>query len=71
MSYELEDCKGLLVQGDLIILEVNGIVVPKRPTDKTPQVFVVLKDQLQGESVDLAPYEMKISALVRPRRLKL
>ncbi len=53
---EFEDHKGLLRAGDLIVIEIFGRIVPKRPSDKNPQWFVVLSDQIVNEPVNLKPF---------------
>ena len=53
---EFELHTGQLVKGDLIVIEINGKIVPRRPTDARPQWFVVLKDQKDAEEVPLKPF---------------
>ncbi len=47
---------GPLIAGDLIVIEINGKLVPKPSNDLSPQWFVVLKDQIAEESVQLKPF---------------
>jgi len=47
---------GPLIAGDLIVIEINGRLVPKPSNDLTPQWFVVLKDQIAKEEVPLKPF---------------
>ena len=54
MEFELHP--GPLLKGDLIVIEINGKLVPKRPYDALPQWFVVLEDQEGSESVQLKPF---------------
>ena len=53
---EFELHTGQLVKGDLIVIEINGQIVPRLPTDPRPQWFVVLKDQKEDEAVPLKPF---------------
>ena len=54
MDFELHP--GPLLAGDLIVIEIGGKIVPKRPDDPSPQWFVVLKEQAGQESVPLKPF---------------
>lgn len=54
MEYELHT--GPLLAGELIVLEVSGKLVPRRPDDPRPQWFTVLQDQSDGGSVLLRPF---------------
>lgn len=47
---------GPLLKGDLIVIEIEGKIVPKRPYDNSPQWFVVLNDQTGVESIGLKPF---------------
>jgi hypothetical protein len=42
---------------ELIMLEINGKLVPKRPDDPTPQVFIVTGDA--NGSLPLKPFNGK------------
>lgn len=54
MDFELHH--GPLLAGDLIVIDIGGKLVQKRPNDLRPQWFVVLKDQSGSESVPLKPF---------------
>jgi len=65
MAFDLHP--GPLLAGDLIVIEINGKIVPKLPDDFRPQWFVVLKDQKDGEEVPLKPFNTE-SKLYKVRR---
>jgi len=44
---------------DLIMLEIGGKLVPKRPNDPTPQVFLVTGDPDSDGSLPLKPFNGK------------
>ena len=59
MDYELH--RGPLKIGDLIVIEIFGKIVPRRPDDPSPQWFVVTEDQRGNEAVGLMPFHGKTS----------
>ena len=44
---------------ELIMLEINGKLVPKRPNDPTPQVFIVTGEPDASGSLPLKPFNGK------------
>ncbi len=55
MNDEFEVHPGPLKMGDLIVIEVNGKIVPRRPDDPRPQWFLVNEDQNGSEDIKLTP----------------
>lgn len=56
ISTEFETHVGPLLKGDLIVIEIDGRIVPRRPNDKRPQWFLVLNDQKGQENISLKPF---------------
>lgn len=50
-----EEHPGPLVKGDVIVLEIYGKIVPRRPDDARPQVFIVQAHQDGNGQVPLIP----------------
>lgn len=48
---------GPLIQGDVIVIEIGGKIVPKRPWDSSPQWFVVRDHQKGAQQVPLLPID--------------
>ena len=44
---------------DLIVLEILGKIVLKRPNDSTPQIFLVTGDADNNFSIPLKPFNVK------------
>lgn len=53
---DFEEHPGPLLKGDLIVIEIYGRFIPRRPDDSRPQWFVVLEDQRENEAVPLKPF---------------
>ena len=56
MEHSFEEHTGPLLAGDLIVVEVFGKIVPKLPSDPSPQWFLVLNNQVGKENVGLQPF---------------
>ena len=46
----------LLKANDLIVIEVNGKLIPTRPNAPTPQVFIVIGEPDGNGSLSLKPF---------------
>ena len=55
MDYESKE--GPILKGDILVLEIGGKLVPKRPDDPKPQWFVALADQHGRAEIPLKPME--------------
>lgn len=53
---EFETHPGPLLAGDLIVIEIGGKIVPRRPNDLRPQWFVCLNHQDGESAVSLEPF---------------
>lgn len=53
---DFEEHPGPLLAGDLIVIEIGGKLVPKLPTDPSPQWFIVLSSQHGTDPVPLEPF---------------
>lgn len=65
MQFDLVD--GPLSCGDLIIIEVNGHLIPKVSDKTKPQLFVVLNNQEHGKPVKLEPFNTE-SVSLKPKK---
>ena len=48
---------GPITKGDILVIEIGGKVVPKRPDDPRPQWFMALADQQGAEPIPLKPVD--------------
>ena len=55
----LEYLNRLPKTNDLIVLEILGNIVPKRPNDSTPQIFLVTGDVDNNFEIPLKPFNGK------------
>lgn len=62
---DLEYHEGPIKKGDVIIVEINGKIVPKRPWDPSPQWFVALVDAEGNNEIPMQP--MRDSLWFKPR----
>lgn len=46
---------------DLIVIEVNGKLIPKRPNEPMPQVFIVVGNPDTDGSIPLKPFKGQIN----------
>ena len=66
-AYGYKYHEGPVYKGDVLVIEICGKIVPKRPDDPSPQWFVALEDQSE-KGIPLKP--MKDVFCFKPRIYK-